>query len=277
MISSSEAHEGQIQQRSSFIFQSFLQTALVSSSGMGKDFPFLMLSIQHFFCRPEITHPPRCPEGWFKTGCCDVYLAQTMQNFISWQLPEEVPVNLQGNWSCCVPSCWSCAQNRKCGEVFSCNLVSKAWMSQQAGSMFHSLREGWRWQEPCRAWTCSRNWWCYTARPFLVWPLLPLPRQSWCGLLLSRCHPCTGLLPGTWNWSSPLTSGCSFKYLHWCCYCCWSRSCSFLCRLPFNMPLLCLPVYVVEYTLIFQNFLWNRFTALLSHLIIKIPTSTYFM
>ena len=40
----------------------------------------------------------------------------------------------------------------------------------------------------------------------LVWPLLPLLRQSWCGLLLSRCHLCTVLLPGTSNWSSRLTS-----------------------------------------------------------------------
>ena len=31
--------------------------------------------------------------------------------------------------------------------------------------------------------------------------------RSWCRLLQYRCHLCTGLLPGTWNWSPPLTSG----------------------------------------------------------------------
>ena len=82
--------------------------------------------------------------------------------------------------------------------------------------MFHSRRGGWRWQETCRTWACLQSWWYCTARCYSFWPLLPLPRHSSWGLLLSRCHPCTGLLPGTWNWSPPLTSGCSC-YLHQCC------------------------------------------------------------
>ena len=32
------------------------------------------------------------------------------------------------------------------------------------------------------------NWWCCTSRSCLVWPLLPLLRQIWCGFLLNRCH-----------------------------------------------------------------------------------------
>ena len=40
------------------LFQSFLQEALVSSSGMGRDVHSLMLSIQHFLCRPR--HRPPC-------------------------------------------------------------------------------------------------------------------------------------------------------------------------------------------------------------------------
>ena len=32
------------------LFQPFLQEALVSSSGMGRNVHFLMLSIQHFLC-----------------------------------------------------------------------------------------------------------------------------------------------------------------------------------------------------------------------------------
>ena len=34
-------------------FQSLLQEPIVSSSGMGRDVPSLMLSIQHFLCRPR--------------------------------------------------------------------------------------------------------------------------------------------------------------------------------------------------------------------------------
>ena len=35
------------------LFQSFLQEALLSSSGMGRDVHSLMLSIQHFICLPR--------------------------------------------------------------------------------------------------------------------------------------------------------------------------------------------------------------------------------
>ena len=47
------------------LFQTFLQEALVSSSGMGRDVHSLMLSIQHFSADDSVAHPPRCPEGWF--------------------------------------------------------------------------------------------------------------------------------------------------------------------------------------------------------------------
>ena len=46
------------------IFQYFLQEALVSSSGMGRDVHSLMLSFQHFLCQPRIARPTWCPEGW---------------------------------------------------------------------------------------------------------------------------------------------------------------------------------------------------------------------
>ena len=49
------------------------------------------------------------------------WLARTMQIFVSWQLPEEVPVDPQRRWSCATPSHWSCAQRRS----FSRHLVSK--------------------------------------------------------------------------------------------------------------------------------------------------------
>ena len=67
-------------------FQSFLQEALVSRSGMGRDVHSLMLSIQHFLCRPRrrpaskvprrIRHsqtggvfPPPSPPSCFRCCC----------------------------------------------------------------------------------------------------------------------------------------------------------------------------------------------------------------
>ena len=63
---------------------------------------------------------------------------------------------------------------KRCGEVYLGTWFRKPgsfFQSQQAGSMFHSHRGGWRWQETSRAWTCLQNWWYCTARSCLVWPL----------------------------------------------------------------------------------------------------------
>ena len=65
-------------------------------------------------------HPPRCPEGWFWRACCGVWHAGAMQISVSWQLPEEVPVNPQGRLSCSAPSRWPCAPSKRSGEVLSC-------------------------------------------------------------------------------------------------------------------------------------------------------------
>ena len=43
------------------LFQSFLQKALGSSSGVGMDSHSLMLSIQHFLCRPRRRPPSKVP------------------------------------------------------------------------------------------------------------------------------------------------------------------------------------------------------------------------
>ena len=40
-----------------------------------------------------VAHPPRCCEGWFWRGCRGVWHARTMQVSVSWQSPEEVPVD----------------------------------------------------------------------------------------------------------------------------------------------------------------------------------------
>ena len=42
-------------------FRSLLQEALVSGAGMGRDVHSLMLSIQHFFCRPRCRPPSKVP------------------------------------------------------------------------------------------------------------------------------------------------------------------------------------------------------------------------
>ena len=44
-----------------------------------------------------VTHPPRCPEGWFWRGCRGLWHAGTMRVSISRQLPEELPVDPQGS------------------------------------------------------------------------------------------------------------------------------------------------------------------------------------
>ena len=100
-----------------------------------------------------------------KNGFGEVVVAcnmQTMQLSVSWQLPE-VPVNPEGNWSCSVPSRWSRAPSRRCREVSSGICFQKpgslfsesASMVQQAWSVFHSHRRGWRWLETCTNWCFS--------------------------------------------------------------------------------------------------------------------------
>ena len=43
------------------LFQSYLQEAILSSSGMGENAYSLMLSIQHFLCRPRRRPPSKVP------------------------------------------------------------------------------------------------------------------------------------------------------------------------------------------------------------------------
>ena len=99
---------------------------------------------------------------------------------------------------------------------------------QQAESMFCSYRGGWRWWETCRALTCLRSWWCCTARFRFIWPLLPLLRQSWCGLLLSRlpslhriAHRYLKLVTHSNFWLLLI-------YLHWC-WSCFGHDLAFFC------------------------------------------------
>ena len=51
------------------LFRSFLQEALVSSSGMGRAVHSLMLSCSISLASHDVAHSPRCREGGFWRGC----------------------------------------------------------------------------------------------------------------------------------------------------------------------------------------------------------------
>ena len=58
-----------------------------------------------------VAHSPRSPEGWFWRGFRGVWHAWTMQVSVSWQLPENVPVDPQVRRSCPAPR-----KRKKCEE-----------------------------------------------------------------------------------------------------------------------------------------------------------------
>ena len=67
-----------------------------------------------------VAHPPRCLEGWLWWGSHGVWHAWTMQVSVSWQLPEEVPVDPKRSWSCSAPCRWSCVHlSPNCGDCWS--------------------------------------------------------------------------------------------------------------------------------------------------------------
>ena len=137
---------------SRFSSNSFCRKPLCTLQACG-DVHSLMLSIQHFLCRPWHRHSQRCPEGLFWRGCRGVWYAQTMRVSISGQLQEEVPVDQQGSWSCSAPSRWSCTPSRRCWEASSGIGFRKPrsfFHSQQVGSVFYSHRRWWRRQETCK-------------------------------------------------------------------------------------------------------------------------------
>ena len=64
-------HQGDMRDDSAeILLQPFLQEALVSSSGMGKDVHSVMLSTQHFLCRPQHGPTSKVPVRMFWRGCC---------------------------------------------------------------------------------------------------------------------------------------------------------------------------------------------------------------
>ena len=102
------------------LFQSFPQEALVSSLACAGMSTFWSCPSSIFSADHGVVHLPWCLEGWFWRCFRGVWHVRTMQVSVTWQLPEEVPVDPQGSWSCSAPSRWSCAPCRRYGEVSSC-------------------------------------------------------------------------------------------------------------------------------------------------------------
>ena len=131
-IGSSGGHEERFSRDPLSVFFFFLQGAVVCC-------PSVISSADH-----GITHPLSCTYGWLWRGCHGVWHGRTMQASISWQLPEEVPVDPRGSWSCLVPSRWSFALSRRCGEASQSTWFRRPeafFQSQQAGSLFHVMLE----------------------------------------------------------------------------------------------------------------------------------------
>ena len=110
LIRSSGGHEGQ--------FSLFCRRPLSALLAWAEMFTLWCCPSSISCAGHGVAHTPRCPEGWFWRRCRGVWHTRTMQVSVSWQLPEEVPVDPQGSWSCFAPSRWSCTPSKRCGEVF---------------------------------------------------------------------------------------------------------------------------------------------------------------
>ena len=131
------------------LFQSFLQKALVSCSGMGRDVHSLMLSIYHFLCQPQHCSSSKAPRRMILMRLlCSV----TCPNCARFHLLAVSRGSSCGSSRKLILLCtqslvlWS---KWEMWRSFQRQLVSKAWilfffLSQHAGSMFQSHRGGWR-------------------------------------------------------------------------------------------------------------------------------------
>ena len=175
------------------LFQSLMQEALVSNSGMGSDVHSLMLSIQYFLCWPQCRPPSKMP---WRMVLERLSWCVTCMNHASFCL---LTVASRGP---CGPtrklillytqSVLQVGATEKFPYALSFESLDPFLQGQQVGSMFHCSGGGWSWQETCKVLTCLQSWWCCTTRSCLVWPFLLLLGQFWFGLLLGRCHLYTG-------------------------------------------------------------------------------------
>ena len=125
----------------------------------------------------SVTHPPTC-EGWFRRGwhvtCLNhasfCLLTVPRRGFWLWTHKEwRKLVDLVPHHPI-VGLVLQVGDAEKFPQALGFESLDSIFQSQWAGSTFHSHRGGWGWQLTCATGTCL-------------------------------CHPCTGMLPSTWNWS----------------------------------------------------------------------------
>ena len=126
------------------LFQTFPREALVSNSAMGRNVHFLMLSIQHFLCKPRRRAPPPPPpaalRGW---------ILERLSWSITCLIHARFRFSTVAKRSSCGPTrklilllTQSLSPSRRCGESSSC-----AWF-RNPGSFFRSQQAGCK-QGPC--------------------------------------------------------------------------------------------------------------------------------
>ena len=126
-------------------FQSFLQKTIVSNSGMGKEVHFLMLSVQHFLCRPWRRPPSKVPR---RMVLGKLPWRVTCLNYASFRL-------LTVSRSSCGPTrelilprtqFLVLCSKKEMRRSFLRDLISKVWIpfTESAKSMFHNHRGRWR-------------------------------------------------------------------------------------------------------------------------------------
>ena len=184
------------------LFQSFLYEALVSRSGMSKDVHSLTLSIQHFLCRPR-RRPPS--QDALKEGFGEAVVACGTRKRCKFPSLDSCR-----RGSCGIPRKLILLRNQSLVQAGDAEKFPQAQgfesldpFSESAGRVHLS--------QPQRRMEVTRD--LYSLN--LLAKLMVLHRHILFSLaiaaiaeaILSRCHPCTGLLPGIWNWSPPLTSG----------------------------------------------------------------------
>ena len=80
-------------------FQSFLQEALDSSSGMGRDVHSLLLFLQHFLCWPQRRPPSKVPWRIVCRGCRDVWWRCSLVKTFSHQHPGILALPFRATFS----------------------------------------------------------------------------------------------------------------------------------------------------------------------------------
>ena len=121
------------------LFQSFLQEALVNSSAMGRDVISLLLSIQHFLCRPRRRTTLKVPWRIVWGGCRDFNFTypnrwsrwDTTDDFTSSFFHFFCPTLPSGTWrtpGLSVPWCFLPTSFSVCLVFFPLSLCLARWL-----------------------------------------------------------------------------------------------------------------------------------------------------